>query len=43
MPLPALDEPPRKLAEARRDKGLGDDDFVVLAVGETRRLPHRSP
>jgi N-acyl-phosphatidylethanolamine-hydrolysing phospholipase D len=39
----ALDEPPRQLARARRDQGLADEDFVVLAVGETRRYPRRVP
>ena len=39
----ALDEPPRALAQARRDKGLADDRFVVMAIGETRRLPRRAP
>jgi N-acyl-phosphatidylethanolamine-hydrolysing phospholipase D len=38
----ALDEPPRALAQARRDKGVDDECFVVLAVGETRRLPRRT-
>ena len=35
----ALDEPPRALAEARRAQGLADDDFVVMAVGQTRKIP----
>jgi N-acyl-phosphatidylethanolamine-hydrolysing phospholipase D len=39
----ALDEPPRHLAQARRAQGLADEDFVVLAVGETRRYPRRRP
>lgn len=39
----ALDEPPRALAQARRDKGVTDDGFIVMAVGETRRLPRRTP
>jgi N-acyl-phosphatidylethanolamine-hydrolysing phospholipase D len=37
----ALDTPPLKLVEERRAAGLQDDDFFVLAVGETRRLPPR--
>jgi L-ascorbate metabolism protein UlaG (beta-lactamase superfamily) len=37
----SLDEPPRKLAEARRDRGVADDAFVTLALGETRKLPPR--
>jgi N-acyl-phosphatidylethanolamine-hydrolysing phospholipase D len=36
-----LDQPPRDLAEARRAQGVADDDFFLLAVGETRRLPAR--
>ena len=38
----ALDEPPRALAAARAAAGLADDDFFVLAVGETRRLAPRA-
>lgn len=30
-----LDEPPRRLASARRAAGLGDDEFLVLRHGET--------
>ena len=37
----ALDEPPRALAAARRAAGLGTDEFFVLAVGQTCRLPRR--
>lgn len=37
----ALDEPPRALAQARSAAGLADDDFTVLAVGQTRLLPAR--
>jgi N-acyl-phosphatidylethanolamine-hydrolysing phospholipase D len=37
----SLDEPPKRLAAARRAAGLADDDFFVLAVGQTRRLPPR--
>lgn len=36
-----LDEPPRKLAEARAAAGLKDEDFFVLKHGETRRLQKR--
>ncbi len=36
-----LDEPPRLLPAERRAQGLDDDEFFVLAVGETRRLPRR--
>jgi N-acyl-phosphatidylethanolamine-hydrolysing phospholipase D len=31
----ALDEPPRKIAEAKQAMGLKDDEFVVLLHGET--------
>lgn len=37
----ALDEPPRALAAARRAQGVALEDFFVLAIGETRRLPRR--
>jgi N-acyl-phosphatidylethanolamine-hydrolysing phospholipase D len=37
----ALDVPPAALAAARKEKGLSDDDFFVLAVGQTRKLPAR--
>ena len=37
----ALDAPPRDLALALKEKGVADDSFFVLAVGETRRLPKR--
>ncbi len=38
----ALDAPPRELAQALKAKGVADDRFFVLAVGETRRLPRRA-
>ncbi len=38
----SLDEPPRHLADARREKGLPDDAFITLAIGETRKLPRRA-
>jgi N-acyl-phosphatidylethanolamine-hydrolysing phospholipase D len=37
-----LDEPPAALARARREAGINDDDFFVLAIGQTRRLPKRA-
>ncbi len=37
----SLDQPPADLATARRTMGLEDNDFFVLAIGETRRLPRR--
>ncbi|MEO8389926.1 MBL fold metallo-hydrolase [Polaromonas sp.] len=36
-----LDQPPQDLAAARAAKGLKDDDFSVMAIGETRFLPPR--
>jgi N-acyl-phosphatidylethanolamine-hydrolysing phospholipase D len=39
----SLDEPPRALAAAAQAQGLGDADFSVMAVGETRRFPPRLP
>ncbi|MEP7299010.1 MAG: MBL fold metallo-hydrolase [Burkholderiales bacterium] len=39
----SLDEPPKQLAEARRAKGVDDDAFTVMAIGETRRIPRRVP
>ena len=38
-----LDQPPRDLARAAQSHGLEPDAFTVLAVGETRRFPRRSP
>ncbi|MCW5661315.1 MAG: MBL fold metallo-hydrolase [Burkholderiaceae bacterium] len=37
----SLDEPPQKLAEARRGLNVDDSRFFTLAVGQTRRLPPR--
>ena len=39
----SLDEPPRALAQARRAASLPDDDFFVMAIGQTRKLPARAP
>src|SRR5450830_621146 len=39
----ALDQPPKDLARARQARGLGEADFSVMALGETRRLPRRTP
>jgi N-acyl-phosphatidylethanolamine-hydrolysing phospholipase D len=36
-----LDEPPRKLAEERLAAGVGEGEFFVVAVGETRRVARR--
>ena len=38
-----LDAPPRALAAAARERGLADDAFTVMAIGETRRYPRRTP
>lgn len=37
----ALDEPPRVLAQLRAEQGISDDEFFVLAIGETRLVPPR--
>ena len=37
----ALDAPPKALARALEEKGLTEEQFFVLAVGETRMLPKR--
>lgn len=37
----SLDQPPRDLAQARRDHGVAEEDFFLLKIGETRRLPRR--
>ena len=39
----SLDEPPPALDAARRERGLADDAFTVMAIGETRRFPRRAP
>ena len=36
-----LDEPPRAMALQRQEQGVADEDFFVLAVGETRLIPPR--
>ena len=38
----SLDRPPQDLAVARSARGLPDDAFGVLALGQTLRLPRRS-
>jgi N-acyl-phosphatidylethanolamine-hydrolysing phospholipase D len=38
----SLDQPPKELAAARKDQGLGEEDFFLLSIGETRKLPARS-
>ena len=39
----ALDQPPIDLAEARRARSLDESAFQVMAIGETRTFPRRSP
>jgi N-acyl-phosphatidylethanolamine-hydrolysing phospholipase D len=36
-----LDQPPKDLAVARKSANLADDDFALLAVGQTLKLPVR--
>jgi N-acyl-phosphatidylethanolamine-hydrolysing phospholipase D len=36
-----LDQPPHDLAQAKGARGLGDEDFFVMKVGETREVPPR--
>ena len=38
----ALDEPPKALAALRVARGVVEDEFFVLAIGETRRVPPRT-
>lgn len=38
----ALDEPPRALARALDKAGVKADDFFLLALGQTRKLPRRA-
>jgi N-acyl-phosphatidylethanolamine-hydrolysing phospholipase D len=37
----SIDEPPRELARAVAAAGLGPDEFTVMAIGQTLRLPRR--
>ena len=37
-----LDQPPKDLAAARAAQGVADDEFFLLAIGQTRKLPARS-
>ena len=36
-----LDQPPKDLAAARTAQGVTEDDFFLLAIGQTRKLPAR--
>jgi N-acyl-phosphatidylethanolamine-hydrolysing phospholipase D len=38
----ALDEPPRQLHLHRAALGMAEDAFFTLAIGATRRIPHRN-
>ncbi len=38
----ALDEPPRAVAQAREASGVTQDNFFLLALGETRKLQRRT-
>jgi N-acyl-phosphatidylethanolamine-hydrolysing phospholipase D len=38
-----LDEPPRVLARLREQHDVAEEAFFTLAIGETRRLPRRTP
>jgi N-acyl-phosphatidylethanolamine-hydrolysing phospholipase D len=37
-----LDQPPKDLATARQAAGVKEEDFFLLAVGQTRKLPVRT-
>jgi N-acyl-phosphatidylethanolamine-hydrolysing phospholipase D len=37
----SLDQPPKDLVAARAAAGLKEDDFFLMALGETRKLPRR--
>ena len=37
-----LDQPPKDLAVAKRVAQVGDDEFFLLAIGQTRKLPARN-
>jgi N-acyl-phosphatidylethanolamine-hydrolysing phospholipase D len=37
-----LDEPPRVLVEERRRRGIADDAFFTVAIGQTWRVPPRT-
>ncbi len=38
-----LDQPIHELGEARRQKGVAEDDFFLLALGETKLIAPRNP
>jgi N-acyl-phosphatidylethanolamine-hydrolysing phospholipase D len=38
----ALDQPPKDLVPARAAKGLGEADFALFKIGETRSVPART-
>jgi N-acyl-phosphatidylethanolamine-hydrolysing phospholipase D len=37
-----LDQPPKDLAAARLAANIRDDDFFLMAIGQTRRIDKRS-
>jgi len=37
----ALDEPPKALTTIRSEQGMSEEEFFVLAIGETRMIPAR--
>jgi N-acyl-phosphatidylethanolamine-hydrolysing phospholipase D len=39
----SLDQPPKELAAARKDQGVSENDFFLLSIGQTQKLPVRSP
>jgi N-acyl-phosphatidylethanolamine-hydrolysing phospholipase D len=39
----SLDQPPKELAAARKEQGVDEDDFFLLSIGQTRKLPVRNP
>ncbi len=39
----SLDQPPIDLAQAAREQGLQSGEFTVMAIGETRFIPSRTP
>ncbi len=38
----SLDQPPKDLAAARKEQGIDEDEFFLLSIGQTRKLPVRN-
>ena len=38
-----LDQPPQDLGVARQAANIGEDDFFLMAIGQTRRIDKRTP